>query len=184
MWNIQRSMPAAQETDRQANDASETGDDLPRLLEKTAELKSLVQALRPEYEYTGPRTVGGIPSANAYTVYAPFTSPCEVSVVMVTCTDLNTTTATLSTDPNLDILASGSANMTATLDGNQGFLLVVGLQTLASSPASVTGPANWFPVPSGAALYVRVGGGGSKSTYFTLQFRRRINPAGVPNYGF
>lgn len=183
MWNIQR-MPQAREATADADDAHETGHDLPRLLEKTAELKSLIQALRPEYEYTGPRTVGGVPASTAYAIMVPFTTPAEVSIVMVTATDANSVTATLSTDPNLDILASGSASMTASLDGNQSFLVIASPQTLASSPASITGPANWFPVQGGSELFVRVGGSGSKAAYFVLQFRRRINPSGVPNQGY
>lgn len=182
MWKISRN-PFAQEATQDADEPMHAPDDISTLAEKVAALHAVLDASRPLYEYTDPRAVGGIPSASAYSTRVPFATPCEVSVVMVTTTDLNSVTLTLSADPNLDIMASGSPNLTASLDGNQGFLLIVSPQTLASSPASVTGPANWFPVQGGTQLYVRVGSSGSKASYVMLQFRRRINPVGVPSNG-
>lgn len=181
MWNIQRSMPAAREATSQADDASATADDFSRLIEKTAELKSLIQALRPEYEYSGPRSVGGVPVATAYAIRVPFSSPSEVYVAYISNSDpSNAATLTLSTDPNLDLVASNAATMTATLDGNQSFLILA----TPVAQSVVAGSGCWYPVQANSELYCRVNGAGSNAAYFVLQFRRRINPSGVPNQGY
>ena len=75
---------------------------------------------------------------------------------------------------------SDAATMTASLDGQQGFIF---LGTVLAS-TTLAGAPQWFPVQGETALYVRVSGAGSKAAYVTLQFRRRINPSGVPNPGF
>lgn len=180
MWNIQR-MPAAREATAQTDDAHSISSDVSRLVEKTAELKSLLATLRPEYEYTGPRVVGGIPASTAYTMLVPFVTPCEVSIALITNTDsTNAATLTLSTDPNLDITTANVATMTATLDGNQSFLVIAS----PLSQTTVAGAGKWYPIQAESAVYVRVNGAGTKSAYFVLQFRRRVNAAGVPNAGF
>ena len=159
----------------------QTPDDISRLAEHVAEMRAALDASRPMFEVSTPVTVGGVPSASAYTCLVRYASPCEVSIVSFTNTDSSAAaTVILSTDPNLDLGASNAATMTATLDGNQGFYVpasVLATTTLAGAP-------QWFPVQGETALYVRVNGSGSKAAYVTLQFRRRVNPSGVQSAGF
>ena len=181
MWNIQR-MPSAREATTQADDASATAQELPRLIEKTAELKSLIQALRPEYEYTAPLSFGGVPvTTKPYSLYVPFGGPCEVSVICATTFDAGDQNLVLTTESGLNVTDIAGTSITMSLDGNQRFYLPLALNganvgTVALAPC-------WFPLEA-QQLYLYVGGAATKSAFITLQFRRRINPAGVPNPGY
>lgn len=164
-----------------ADEPMQAPSDISQLAERVAELRASLDALRPAFEVSVPTTVGGAPAALAYTCLVRYASPCEVSVVSLTNSDAShAATVILSTDPNLDLLASNAATMTASLDGQQGFIF---LGTVLAS-TTLAGAPQWFPVQGETALYVRVSGAGSNAAYVTLQFRRRINPSGVQSAGF
>lgn len=159
-----------------ADEPTQAETDVSTLAERAAALQAALDGLHPEFEVTYPRTVGGVPSASAYTMLVPFASPCEVSVVSVTNTDSSSAaTVILSLDPNLDLATSNVATMTAKLDGNQGFLYIAS----ALATTNLAGAPQWFPLQAESAVYVRVSGAGSNAAYITLQFRRRINALGV-----
>src|SRR5690242_6201300 len=171
MWKYSRT-PLAQEATQDADEPMQAPDDISKLAERVAEMRASLDALRPAFEYSTSRVVGGVPSASSYTIFVPFLSPCEVSVVSTVFTDTATgTTISLSNDPNLDISASNSAAFTTTLDGNQGFLYLA-----TGFSATAPGSPVWFPIPPDGVLTCRVYGSGSKAAYLVLQFRRRINP--------
>lgn len=180
MWNISR-QPFAREEHALADEPSEAVSDISRLAEKMAEMRTQLATIRPAFRYTGPVTVGGIPSASSYQVYVPINGPCEVCVVSQTNTDNSAAlTLELSLNPNLDVTTANTSNMTASLDGNQQFLYLAALGTSSTVP----GADCWFPISGDQQLFVRVNGSGSKAGYITLQFRYRINPAGVENPGY
>lgn len=175
MWKYSRTS-LAQDASMDADEPSQADADVSQIAERAAALHAALDGLRPEFEVSSPRTVGGVPSASAYVMLVPFASPCEVSVVSVTNTDSSAAaTVVLSLDPNLDLAASNAATMTTTLDGNQGFLFLASVLATSNTGAS----AHWFPLQAESAVYVRVNGAGSKAAYVTLQFRRRINAMGV-----
>lgn len=179
MWEFAQT-PLASEAQQNASDNA--SDALSRLTEKMGELRSLLATIRPEFEYTGPRVVGGVPSATPIRINVPFASPCEVSVALACTTEPTTTapiTLLLSTNSNLDIGASNASTITATLDGNQRFLLVVSFFT-----NSLVGPDRWFALSGEEPLFLHIHGTSTNAAYMTLQFRRRINPVGVPSPGY
>ena len=175
MWNIQR-MPSACEATTQADDASATADDFSRLIEKTAELKSLIQALRPEYQHSRPYLFGGTGASagKLFTAYAPYDSACEYTILAVTFADAGLCALSSNGDPTG--VANGKPDITQEAQ--------YGVQVYASAAeATITPSPNWFALEANGVLSLSVVSA-SKVCYVSVQFRRRINPAGVPNPGF
>ena len=175
MWNISR-MPQAREALQQAGQPSETGDDISRLIEKTAELKSLLVALRPEFECSTPYLFGGqgATSPTLFTLPSPYLTACEYSVLTVTFVDAGSAALSSAGDP------SGFLGNLVDVSG-QG---LYGLQLFNAVGAATLAPAlKWLPIQANGQLSLAVSSS-SKRCYVSVQFRRRINPAGVPNPGF
>ena len=101
MWNIQR-MPQAREALQQADDASATANDLSRLIEKTAELKSMLATLRPEFETSVPYLFGGVGATTVtrFTLPAPYDTACEYCVLAVSFVDAGSAVLSSSGDPS------------------------------------------------------------------------------------
>lgn len=155
------------------------------LLEKLAEVRTEMAASRPAYEATAPRTFGGAVSDTgpAGTCANPFGTACEVAILNISIdasTGINV--AAISTSPNLNALQVAAVNGTTTLQGDIPFLY------LACVSTSAPGVPHWFPLAPNEALYLYSSssptGSGAKGVYATVQFRRRVNPAGVPNMGY
>lgn len=182
MWNYSpngRNTPFAHEAELDA--ADNPAHALSALTEQLAEVRSLVAVNRPEYEYTGPRAWGGIGATNnaVYSLTAPFTGPCEVLLYAASATNGTTASYAISTDPQLppDIVSYNAG--TSTLPGNDQFLILLNSQVNVLALPSV-----WFPLSGAQTLYLHVPAAYTHPVYVTAQFRRRINPAGVPSQGY
>lgn len=175
MWNIQR-MPQAREALQQADEPSETGDDISRLIAKTAELKSLLATLRPEFETSMPYLFGGAGStaSTLFTLPSPYDTACEYSVLTVSFVDAGSAILSSAGDP------SGFLGNLVDVTG-QG---LYGMQMFNAVGEATLAPAlKWLPIQASGQLSLAVNSS-SKRCYVSVQFRRRINSAGVPNPGF
>ena len=179
MWKIS-GQPFAAEA--QQNAADNSAQALSHLTEKVGELRSLLATLRPEHLYTGPRVLGGVPQTAPFEMFVPFNGPCEVCVLAVTNSDAaKASMAVLSRNPNLDTGLYSTGAATITEDGADNWLYVVNL----AANRTVTPAMAWFPLESAGKLFAYIGAtSATDATYFTLQFRQRINAVGVPVVGY
>lgn len=186
MWNRRASDDASASSGVNRYDArAERPDaadhaDLSALLEKIGEARSELAATRPNYEFTAPRSFGGIPATTPYAMPNPFDTDCEVCILAITNTASQAITAILTTSQNPGGFAAGATAMTATMQGDYRFQFVVSLGPTTTVP----GPDCWYPLDNGASLYATIASATTSALYFVLQFRRRTNPAGVPNFGY
>lgn len=131
-------------------------------------------AAPPQYEYSRPFTVGGVPATLPYKLLCPFDSPAEVCITSVAFAG-----------PTLFVLISDADSLSLPSDtaslGNYQWSIVVVSNVLTTIPMQ----ENWYPLAQQTPLCVYVGGNGSgtKSAWVNVQFRRKLTPAGVPWLG-
>lgn len=173
MWKY-AAQPIAAEA--QQNAADNPAEALSHLTERLGELKASLATLRPEYEYSPPFLFGGAGATTPalFTMPEPFHTPCEYHVLAITFLDVGTAALSSVGDPSA--LLAGTPNVTP------GGLF--GQQVFAAAAAVTIVPADcWLPLEANAQLQFAVSSS-SKVAYATLVFRRRINPVGVPSFGY
>ncbi len=178
MWKHHAAPPFFREAEQDALDSvAEPNEAVNRLSELAAEVHALAAHVRPEYEYTSPIAFGGLPAGSPFACPVPFSGPCEVAVVMVTALGNETGNVLLTTEQN------ASAQ----------FVSVTGTATLAPTPfaliistlnSTVAPPITWYPLSGNTSIYFALSSNYTKSVFAMVQFRRRINPAGVPQFGY
>lgn len=133
------------------------------------------EALRvwtPPYEYSQPYTIGGPQITGGgvnYSVASPFETWCEYSVVQVSF---------IGAGPFASALSSASAatvpTSTSTMIDRAGRDYIPYASNVAINLPQTD---SWYPLPAGQLLYWVMGSGGAG--FVTVQFRRRVNPAGI-----
>lgn len=163
--------------------ADNAADVLSGLAERVAEMHALMGTPRPEYEYTGPRTVGGVPATAPYAIQVPFAGPCEVCILSVVAAGTQNTSGILSTEvASIGASLNADGSVKQSLDGSQPWFFLLTGYTQAAYATN-----GWLPLNGSSSLYLFVNGstgGTAGGLYVVLQFRRRINPAGVPSQGY
>jgi len=175
MWKLSN-QPFAEEAQQQARDPMTTIEAIGRLADRVAELKSQLQALRPAFEVSVPYVFGGAGASTVatFTLPAPYDTACEYAVLSVAFFDTGTAALSSVGDP------TGVLGGTPTLTQQGQY----GLQLFAATGANTfTQPDLWRPLQANGQLTLGVNSS-AKNCYVTVQFRRRVNPAGVPNAGF
>lgn len=175
MWKLS-GQPFAQEAEQRAQEPSDAANAIGRLADRVAELKSQLATLRPAFEVSRAYLFGGAGASTVavYTLPAPYDTACEYAVLSVAFLDTGVAALSSAGDPS-GILA-GTPNLT-----QQG---LYGVQIFAAGGEATHLPSEfWQPLQANGNLSLAVNSS-SKICYVTVQFRRRVNPAGVPNVGF
>ena len=123
----------------------------------------------PRYEYSPVLTVGG--PTGKYNLQPFWPTLCEYCLLSVIANEA--ATVILSTAPNPAPPAD-----TATLDPSRQDAQQVAV-TAAAGTLAYGGNA-WQPLPAQGWLYLATTVANSKAAYVSIQYRRRINPAGIP----
>ena len=175
MWKLS-GQPFAQEAEHRAQEPSDAANAIGRLADRVAELKSQLAALRPAFEVSRVYVFGGAGASSVatFTLPAPYDTACEYAVLSVAFFDTGTAALSSVGDP------SGVLGGTPTLTQAGQY----GIQLFAAGAATTVVPSEfWQPLQANGLLTLGVNSS-SKVCYVTVQFRRRVNPAGVPNVGF
>lgn len=144
---------------------------LHRLIDALHQHREALRVWTSPYEYSQPYSLGGaqITAGIPYRVQSPFDSWCEYCVSQVTFVGTGPFSAVLSAS------APGALPTNASAVQDQS-----GRDTLpfaSNASATVPLPELWYPLPAGQPLYLVVGSGGGVQV--SVQFRRRVNPAGI-----
>lgn len=119
---------------------------------------------RPSYAHTPVYTYGG--PTGSMDISPPYNTPCEWLLVAVSFEDVGS------------VAISSAGGVTAPAAGATFDPSVYTPRTVLQSNACHLVPA-WQPLPADQALHLAMVVTNNKSAYVCLQFRRRINAAGV-----
>jgi len=175
MWKYSK-QPFAQEAEQKADDPAATISEVSRLVEKIAEMKSLLATLRPEYQVSMPYVFGGAGATTGalFTCQSPYDTAAEYVILSVAFLDAGTAVLSTSGDPTGFLLTTPNVTQ-------QG---MYGLRVFAATAAATISPADcWTPIQANGSLNFALNSS-AKNAYVTALFRRRVNPAGVFNNGF
>lgn len=126
----------------------------------------------PKYELSPVLTFGG-PTGN-YSLPPFWPTPAEYRLVSVVANDA--ATVILSQSPNPATPAA-----TATLDPSSG--AIPQQVAVTAGAGTISYHDGWQSLPAHTWLYLATTVATSKAAYISIQFRRRINPAGIPAEG-
>lgn len=126
----------------------------------------------PKYEYSPVLTYGG--PSGSFILPPVWPTPCEYRLVSVAANDA--ATVVLSQSPNPAAPAA-----TETLDPSSG--TIPRQVAVTAGAATLTYAEGWQALPAHAALYLATTVATSKAAWVSIQYRRRINPAGIPAEG-
>lgn len=157
--------------------ADNAADVLSGLAERVAEMHALMGTPRPEYEYSVPFSFGGAAGGAPYALNVPFSTPCEVALIAITSIGGETGNVALTTEPLFANAQLATTNAVAVPATN--FLLVCN-----TFNSTTTFAEHWFPLSGATSLYMQLSSNFTKTVVACVQFRRRINPAGVPSQGY
>ncbi len=161
---------------------ADSAPELSRVSLTLGELRALLASATPEYELSAPFTFGGPPNAGPFSINIPYAGECEAALLTFTNTTASSQVfCVISPDSGLSGTLLASAAMTTTLDGSQPWRFMA---YVASTTSSITPALTWFPLQGGGKLYLYSGSSAAQGVYVTVQFRRRLNPAGVPHVGY
>jgi hypothetical protein len=157
--------------DAQANAQQESA---AALVASLRELRHHLLVASPLYAYSDPIVFGGVTTgANAaYALPAEFQTPCQYRVIQVAFGGAGT--ALIGQQSNLT-----APGLSAKIDPSS---RQYGQVYAAPGALTVSGAENWTDLPAGGQVYLAVNVT-TDSAWATVQFRRRVSPAGVYSEG-
>lgn len=160
-----------QSQDDQANAALESA---AALVASLRELRHHLLVASPLYAYSDPIVFGGVTTAvnAAYALPAEFQTPCQYRVIQVAFGGAGT--ALIGQQSNLT-----APGLSAKIDPSS---RQYGQLYAAPGALTVSGADNWTDLPAGGQVYLAVNVT-TDSAWATVQFRRRVSPAGVFSEG-
>ena len=127
------------------------------------------------YEKSQPYTIGGPAITGgglAYSIQCPYDSPAEFTVVQVSFVGTGPFAAALAVNNPQATIPTATSALTDLAGKDY-------LPYSSNVAANIPQNDNWYPIDGRHMIYWFVGTGGSGQV--TVQFRRRVNPAGIYN---
>lgn len=145
---------------------------LHRLIDALHAHREALRVWTDPYEPSAPVTIGGPTVANGptYAVVSPFDSPAEFTVVQVSFVGTGPFSAMLGIGIASPILPTATNSFNDMAGRNQ-------VPYSSNVAGNIPQNDNWYPIGAYQQIAWAVGNGGAG--FVTLQFRRRVNPAGI-----
>lgn len=144
------------------------------LVSSLRELRHHLMVAQPHYTYSDPYVFGGLTTTlnTPFRFVSPFSTPAQYCVVQVAFGGAGT--ALVSSNRG-----QAAPALTDKLDPSA---LTTGQLYAASAATTVPGAGNWIDIPGDAEIFLAVNVT-TDAAWATLQFRRRVSPAGVYSEG-